>query len=116
LWRPALTWTCISVYAELPTSSKPRDIRHNQVLGAAAAICAPQTRNAQVRSKAQILLGVLEEACDWSELDHETLIEPFEYDRLTSHYRTAHKLAQLILETRTSAICLPPAAPVRSCS
>lgn len=73
------------------------DIRHNQVLGAAAVICARQSRDTRVRAKAQILLGVLEEVCDWSPMTRETLLEPFEYDRLTSHYRTAHELARLVL-------------------
>jgi 5-methylcytosine-specific restriction enzyme subunit McrC len=73
------------------------DIRQNQVLGAAALICARQSRDARVRAKAQILLGVLEEVCDWSHLTRQALLDPFEYDRLTSHYRTAHELARLIL-------------------
>jgi 5-methylcytosine-specific restriction enzyme subunit McrC len=73
------------------------DIRHNQVLGAAATICARNARDPRVRAKAQIVLAVLEEACDWSSLTREALIAPFEYDRLTNHYRTAHELARLIL-------------------
>jgi 5-methylcytosine-specific restriction enzyme subunit McrC len=73
------------------------DIRHNQVLGAAAAICARHSRDVRVRAKAQVVLGVLAETCDWSGLSREALIAPFEYDRLTSHYRTAHELARLIL-------------------
>jgi len=73
------------------------DIRHNQVLGAAAAVCARYARDPRVRSKAQIILGVLQEACDWSHLDRDQLVEPFPYDRLTAHYRTAHELARLIL-------------------
>jgi 5-methylcytosine-specific restriction enzyme subunit McrC len=73
------------------------DIRHNQVLGAAAAICARHARDTRVRAKAQVVMGILEEACDWSGLGREALLAPFEYDRLTSHYRNAHELAHLIL-------------------
>jgi 5-methylcytosine-specific restriction enzyme subunit McrC len=73
------------------------DIRYNQVLGAAAAVCARHTRDTGVRAKAQVVLGVLGEACEWSGLTRDELVALFEYDRLTGHYRTAHELARLIL-------------------
>jgi len=73
------------------------DIRANQVLGAAASVSARHARDARVRAKAQVVLGVLEEACDWSSRTRDALVAQFEYDRLTSHYRTAHELARLIL-------------------
>lgn len=71
----------------------------NQLLALALKLADHQVKDPAVKTKVRRQLGYFQEICDPTELDWRLFRANVSYNRLNEHYRAAHELAWLVLDS-----------------
>lgn len=75
------------------------DIDENRLISIALGFAARHLSATDLLIKTRRLLGMFEELCNISGVDLRTLRNSISYDRRNAHYREAHRLANLLLDS-----------------
>jgi len=75
------------------------DVDENRLLVAALRVAARRVRTPSVHRRLGRLRAILEPICDPDQLDLRELRRSLSYNRLNSHYESAHDLAWMVLDT-----------------
>ncbi len=76
---------------------RTQDIDANRVIAAALAVCRRHVTGYSIKHRINRCLSGFSECCETVIADGVSVLSRIDYDRLNSHYRPAHKLADLIL-------------------